>query len=137
MERIRRCLSLLPSWLFSIITLVAILWLTLAPKPLGDNPPPLFPGADKLAHGIMFGGFVAMMLLDWQRKHSWKKVWWQRALFYAIFSALLGILVEFAQANMGLGRGFEYPDMVADTIGAFFIAIFWIYLQKYWVSPRM
>ena len=135
MERIRRSLSLLPVWLFSIITLLAILWLTLAPKPLGDNPPPLFPGADKLAHGIMFGGFAAMMLLDWQRKHRWRKVWWQRALVCAILSSLLGILIEYAQANMGFGRGFEYPDMVADTIGAFSVAILWMLLQRLWMEP--
>ena len=132
MERIRRSLSLLPAWFFTIATCLAILWLTLAPKPLGENPPPLFPGADKLAHGIMFGGFVAMMLLDWQRKHRWHKIWLQRALICAFLSSLLGILIEFAQANMGLGRGFEYADMIADTLGSFFVAFLWIVLQRYW-----
>ena len=134
MEQIRHSLSILPPWLFSIITLIAIFWLTLSPKPLGENPPALFPGADKLAHGLMFGGFVAMILLDWQRKHQWQKIPLKFALVCSVVSTLLGIIIEFAQANMHLGRGFEYPDMAADTIGAFIVAILWIYLQRYWVS---
>ena len=136
MERVRKALSSLPSWLFSIITLIAILWLTLAPKPLGENPPPLFPGADKLAHGIMFGGFTIMMLLDWQRRHRWKPVWWQRALVCAGLSAFLGILIEYMQANMHMGRGFEYEDMAADAIGALVFAFLWIYFQRFWIPQK-
>lgn len=132
MERIRRGLSILPAWMLSIVTLLAILWLTLAPKPLGENPPPLFPGADKLAHGIMFGGFTFLILLDWQRKHGWKETGWVFAFLSATLSAALGILVEFAQANMGLGRGFEYGDMIADTVGAYFFAFIWMILQGTW-----
>lgn len=133
MNRLREGLSRLPSWILSILTFIAILWLTLSPKPLGEEPPPMFLGADKIAHGIMFGGFVAMMLLDWQRKHHWKRVWWSRALVCAVLSSLLGILIEFAQANMGLGRSFEFDDMIADTIGAFIIAVFWFFYQKLWI----
>ena len=134
MERIRESLTKLPAGIFTIITLVAILWLTLSPKPLGEQPPALFPGADKIAHGIMFGGFVAMMLLDWQRKHDWRNV----ALIFAVMCAsgasLLGILIEFAQAAMHLGRGFEYADMIADTAGAFAVAFLWLMLQKNWIN---
>lgn len=130
MERLRILLSRLPAWIFSIITFLAILWLTLAPKPLGDEPPPMFPGADKLAHGIMFGGFVAMLLLDRQRKHGWERVGWWRAILYALLSSMLGILIEFAQSNMGLGRSLEYSDMIADTLGAFITAILYILFTK-------
>lgn len=134
MNSIRGSLSRLPSWLLSIVTFLAILWLTLAPKPLGDEPPQLFPGADKLVHGIMFGGLAAMLLLDWQRKHNWVFIKWRRAFICAFLSSVLGVLIEIAQFNMGLGRGFEYADIVADTIGAFVFSIFWIMLQKLWTK---
>ena len=74
-----------------------------------------------------------MMLFDWQRCHRWKPVWWQRAMTCAALSAILGILIEFAQANMHMGRGFEIEDMVADTVGAFVFAVFWMIFQKSWM----
>lgn len=126
-------LSSLPPLMLSGVTFMAILWLTLAPQPLGEEPPPMFPGADKLAHAIMFGGFAAMMLLDYQRKHNWRMISYRRALTCSALSSLLGIGIEFAQANMGLGRSLETADMIADTIGAFLAAIFWISFQKCWV----
>lgn len=127
----------MPSWFFTGVTVIAILWLTLSPKPLGEKPPPLFPGADKIAHGLMFGGLVAVMLIDWQRKHGWHKVWWQRALAYAFISASFGIIIEIAQGAMGLGRSFEYSDILADTAGAFIFAILWLLTQTYWLSDKI
>ncbi|MCH5241273.1 MAG: VanZ family protein [Muribaculaceae bacterium] len=134
MESLRKVLSKLPAWLLSIVTLLVILWLTLAPKPLGDETPMLFPGADKLVHGIMFGFLGTTMMLDWQRKNRWKLVFPKRVFICATLSAILGVLIEVAQANMGLGRGFEYGDIVADTIGAYVFGIVWMILQKNWVN---
>lgn len=132
MERLRKSLSAIPSWIFTILTVIAILWLTLSPKPLGEESPKLFPGADKVAHGIMFGGLTLMLLLDWQRRHLWKPVIWVRALICAVSSSIFGILIEIIQLEMNLGRGFEYEDMIADTIGSFIIAILWMCFQDYW-----
>ena len=133
MDRIRKGLSALPPCLLSILTFIAILWLTLAPKPLGEEMPPLFEGADKIAHAIMFGGFAVMMLLDWQRKHGWRQEDVARGMIYAFISSATGALVEVAQAAMGMGRGFEYGDIIADTIGAFIFAALYLSLQKYWL----
>lgn len=124
----------LPKWMLSIITILVILWLTLAPKPLGEKPPSLFPGADKIAHGIMFGGLVSMLMLDWQRKHQWERVSNKRAIIYAFYVSIFGIMIEIAQYNMGLGRGFEYGDILADTIGAFLFAWIYLFLQKFWIA---
>ena len=131
---LQRYLSKLPAWLFTILTLILILWLTLAPKPLGDNSPKLFPGADTVVHGLMFGFFTLMMLFDWQRRHYWRKTRWLRAMGYALVSSMLGIAIEYIQASMKLGRGFEYNDMIADTIGAFTIAICWMIFQNFWLD---
>lgn len=133
MERIRRSLSAVPSWLFTVIVFLAIIWLTLAPKPLGEEMPPLFEGADKIAHAIMFGGFSIVMLLDWQRKHSWKPVYVRRVIAVALISSLLGAIIEVLQTSMGMGRGFEYGDIIADTVGAFLFAWLYFVWQKYWI----
>ena len=133
MKELRQRLSKFPRSIFTVITVVVILWLTLAPKPLGDDPPALFPGADKLAHALMFGFLTAMMLFDRQRTHDWKRTGWKIATLYAITVSCFGILIECAQYLMGLGRGFELWDIVADTAGAFLVAIIWIPMQKYWL----
>ncbi|MCH5223544.1 MAG: VanZ family protein [Muribaculaceae bacterium] len=132
MERVRSFLSGLPPWLFSTLTIIAILWLTLAPKPLGEKPPPLFPGADKIAHGIMFGGLTAMLLLDWQRKHDWKPTINSRIWIDALSCGMFGILIEYLQDFLQMGRGFEYADMIADCAGALIIGLFWTCCQRSW-----
>lgn len=108
----------LPPYVLSALTFIAILWLTLAPKPLGDNAPELFPGADKVVHGIMFWGFATMMLLDYQRKREWHKVSLLVIAMAVMISFSVGLAVEYAQWGMAVGRGFEEGDIVADGIGA-------------------
>lgn len=96
--------------------LAAILWLTLAPKPLGDSEIPLFEGADKIAHAGMFGLLAFVMALDFSRF----KGRFYRAAGAAIIAGccLLGFLTEWAQNAMDAGRSFEWGDFAADTAGA-------------------
>lgn len=132
MQKIRENLSKLPAWIFTILTIILILWLTLAPDPLGDDAPELFPGADKIVHALMFGFLTVMIALDHQRKYSWQPVSTGFVISGAILSALLGIAVEFAQFHMALGRGFEIADMISDCIGCAVSASGWILLQHLW-----
>lgn len=135
MVKLKKMLQRFPSWSFSVFTLLVILWLTLAPKPLGDEAPVLFPGADKIVHGIMFGFLVMMILLDIQRKTGWVKTGWVTMLIVAAISSFFGIMIEFAQLNMNMGRGFETSDMAADAIGAFSLGIVWELCQHLWIDP--
>lgn len=134
MERIRKSLSKWPPAILSAITVLIILWLTLAPKPLGDDPPQLFPGADKIVHALMFGFLTAMMLLDWQRINNWKKVSWGMSILYGVAVSFFGIFIECAQNLMGLGRGFDWWDILADVTGAFLVAIIWMLSQHFWIN---
>lgn len=108
----------LPSWLLTALCLAAILWLTLAPRPLGETEIPLFPGADKVAHFLMFGGFVFCIVLDWVRKHSWARVPSGVAVAAVVAGIGLAGLTEVLQLTMHLGRSFEAADIVADISGA-------------------
>ncbi|MCH5233152.1 MAG: VanZ family protein [Muribaculaceae bacterium] len=129
-----RTLSRLPSWMFSGITLLLILWLTLAPKPLGAEPPVLFPGADKIVHALMFGFLATMMLFDRQRKNRWKPAGWLTALTVGSISSIIGICIEFAQNAMNLGRSFEISDILADTAGALIASFLYVPAQKLWLD---
>lgn len=124
--RIKRQLQRLPAWILTVITLAAVLWLTLAPHPLGDQEPPLFPGADKVVHAIMFGVLTFVALVDWARSRDFRSVRWPVCILMATHSSLLGIAIEFIQRSMGMGRSYDPIDMVADISGSFLVAIVWI-----------
>lgn len=64
MKKFTRKILRLPPWLLTTLTVLAILWLTLAPHPLPDNDIPTFEGIDKVVHACMFGGLYFMICLD-------------------------------------------------------------------------
>ena len=122
----------IPAGLLSLLVLSAILWLTLAPQPLPDNDLPLFPGADKVVHALMFGGLYFILALDlamWRltrRGGECRKApavgkpkllpasW---AFVFALFACLFGGGIELAQGAMGMGRGCDILDFYADVGG--------------------
>jgi VanZ family protein len=131
-EKIMRILAQLPPQLLTVITVALILWLTLVPHPLGDEELPIFPGADKIVHAIMFGWLTLMILLDRQRRRDWRRLGNPVIWVAAIIPSLFGILIEYLQWGMALGRGFEIADMLADTAGAFIASTLWLLLQHHW-----
>lgn len=133
MDKIRNTLSRFPGWLFTVFTILLILWLTLVPDPFGDDAPSLFPGADKLVHAIMFGFLTTVIMLDRQRSDGWKTLKGKFIIASALIASLLGILIEVLQLEMDMGRGFEVADMVADVAGSFLCAWCWKIFQHYWV----
>lgn len=114
----------MPPWTLTGFCLAAILWLTLASKPLGDNEIELFPHADKVAHAIMFGGFTFCILIDWIRKRGWRRCGWKVAVAACVISIGLGILTEFLQQSMQAGRSGDPLDLLADSIGSILVTAF-------------
>ena len=112
----------LPPWTLTIVCFLAICWLTLAPHPLPDNDIPLFPGADKLVHAIMFGGFTLCIILDWNRRHGWPTAVSKADTYAAVIAALFGSITEALQNAMHAGRSGDRWDLLADIIGAFLTA---------------
>lgn len=129
MRRIREFLEWLPKWTLTAVCLAAILWLTLASKPLGDNEIQLFPHADKVAHAIMFGGFTFCILLDWIRRHGWNRCPVRMAVIGASVSILLGVLTELLQQEMHIGRSGDPLDLLADSTGAILTAFLFLTLH--------
>lgn len=119
----RRMLERVPHWLLSAVCLLVILWLTLVPDPLGDTELPLFPGADKVVHGLMFFGLTLCFLIDLKRSRGWKKLGLPQISFATIVGMLIGIGIEFLQPEVG--RSFEFWDMGADAFGAVFAGTLW------------
>lgn len=108
-----------PQWIPSALTLLFILWLTLAPDPTPELSFQLFAGADKIVHAIMFGFLSLIMWFDAGRsKHIWHMPKRNTAAICAVSSLAAGIIIECLQHVMGLGRGFEWGDIYADATGA-------------------
>ncbi len=128
---LKHALNPLPPFLLTVVGFLAILWLTLAPHPLGEEELPLFPGADKIAHLVMFGGFTLLMLVDLWRRRRFSRLSTANIWLAGTLSAILGCVVEVAQWKMNLGRSFEWADIIADSLGAFGCSLLWM-----WLAPK-
>lgn len=129
MKSITTILRMSPPYIFSLVILLAICWLTLVPKPLPTTDIHLFPGADKVAHFIMFGAFSGGLFIDMMRSGKKRKAY-LCAVIGAIISIALGISVEFLQNVMELGRSSETGDIVADSLGAITVSTAFYFIDK-------
>jgi len=73
---------------------------------------------DKLAHIVLFGGFVLLWgLYSWQRKKL--RFDWPFALAgITVLSIILGIAMEYVQVNFVPNRSFDVWDIWADVVGS-------------------
>lgn len=129
MQRLREIVGKVPTGLLTIATLALILWLTLAPHPTGDLKLPLFPGADKIVHMVMFGFLTLMALLESMKHRGWNVLSLPFIGVISILAALAGTGIEFVQRAMGLGRSFEILDILADSAGALAAGGLWAMFQ--------
>ena len=87
----RKIIDAIPAYQPTATVLVAILYLTLLPQPLGEEDISLFDGADKMAHFIMFGGLTGTFLFD--RFRISRPLSLRGALTAAFVSAIFGALI--------------------------------------------
>lgn len=122
--RLSNALRHIPAWTISALWLGLILWLTLAPSPVGDVDVPLFPGIDKVVHGVLFGVLTLAICYDTAKwRGGIKRLRAFTPWVAAAISGLTGIVIEILQLAMSLGRSFEDADIAADFGGAFLAAI--------------
>ena len=121
----------IPAYMPTAVVLVVILYLTLLPQPLGEEDIHLFEGADKVVHFIMFGGLTGTFIFDRYRISKSLKL--KGALFAAVCSTMLGVIIEILQDVMALGRGGnDFWDAAANTLGAF-CAVYICY-RLHWIN---
>jgi VanZ family protein len=113
---LKRIIKSSPAYLYTVIVVLAVLYLTLVPKPLPDNDLKLFEGADKVVHAIMFFGVMICMAFDYTRKRSHVSA--TPLIGFCIIAIAFGGAIEYIQDWMGLGRSKDIYDFVADSIGA-------------------
>lgn len=108
----------IPAWWPTAVVVCLILYATLNPDPVGISPKLYFPGIDKVIHFIMFFVFSGALYFDWSKERLPLKMTVEKVLIIAIISLSLGIVIEFLQTGMGLGRTGSVADVAADAAGA-------------------
>ena len=125
-----KILDRIPRFLTSAVVTAGVLYLTLAPRPFGSVRIPLFEGADKVVHFMMFFAMAFAYHFDFRRG---KKPVDQARLMGWIFVSLsaFGGLIELAQWKMRMGRSGDWYDLLADIAGAVYgIILAWLISAK-------
>ena len=119
------CLNVIKTWWPSLLVLSVILWLTLAPRPIGDAHIAMFEGADKIVHAIMMGTLTSALLYDYYRSHKGNKNCLTGKLLMktCVAVAIFSIVDEWAQSSMHMGRSGDIADLIADIIGIVLAAL--------------
>ena len=125
-----KILDKIPRFLTSAVVTAGVLYLTLAPRPFGSVRIPLFEGADKVVHFMMFFAMAFAYHFDFRRG---KKPVDEARLMGWIFVSLsaFGGLIELAQWKMRMGRSGDWYDLLADIAGAVYgIILAWLSSAK-------
>ena len=125
-----KILDRFPRFLTSAVVTAGVLYLTLAPRPFGSVRIPLFEGADKVVHFMMFFAMAFAYHFDFRRG---KKPVDEARLMGWIFVSLsaFGGLIELAQWKMRMGRSGDWYDLLADIAGAVYgIILAWLISAK-------
>ncbi len=125
-----KILDRIPRFLTSAVVTAGVLYLTLAPRPFGSVRIPLFEGADKVVHFMMFFAMAFAYHFDFRRG---KKPVDEARLMGWIFVGLsaFGGLIELAQWKMRMGRSGDWYDLLADIAGAVYgIILAWLISAK-------
>lgn len=131
-----KILDRIPRFLTSAVVTAGVLYLTLAPRPFGSVRIPLFEGADKVVHFMMFLAMAFAYHFDFRRG---KKPVDEARLMGWIFVSLsaFGGLIELAQWKMRMGRSGDWYDLLADIAGAVYgIILAWLISAKTNIDDR-
>jgi len=86
---------------------------------------PLFPGADKIIHFMMY--FIFSILSCWAlrvEKHYY------RLFFIVVGNIGWGILMEYIQRTMHVGRSFSWYDTFANSLGVMVGIFIYIWMVR-------
>lgn len=106
----------------AIVVAIAIALLTLMPLPDDGVQMPVFDGADKLIHAVMFGVLALAIIWDWVRSGCGFQLDGRKATTAVVVVSIYGGLIELLQSVMGEGRSGDLYDWIADDAGAILAA---------------
>ncbi|WP_417427601.1 VanZ family protein [Halpernia sp.] len=85
----------------------------------------MFPGIDKIIHLSIFAFLGFCISISFIRLHFF---------YFLLIILLYGISTEVLQEVMGLGRSFEFLDILADILGSLIGYIIYKFVLKYFFN---
>ena len=100
LKKVENLLLGLPAWVLSAVTVSAVMYLTLVPRPLPDMGVSFWEHTDKVVHAIMMAGVVWAVSLDIMRRNRSRVIRLRFPDIVAVCVAvvLFGGAIELAQA---------------------------------------
>ena len=124
--------------LLSILVLALIAYISLDSDPFDANRIQLFPGADKVIHGIMYFTLSSVFCFDYIKQRNNRVIKFYCLCICALLAFIYSVLMEYLQGVMDLGRSASVLDAVANFIGAFMGLIFmkYVFLERLYDKTR-
>jgi VanZ family protein len=111
--------------IFSIITALIILYLSMANSHTFDNVHINVPYFDKLVHFGMYFGLMSVMILE-----NLKTIKATRILFMlGLIPLSYGIMIEIMQSTLTSTRSGSVFDALADAAGIILSILFWLWIR--------
>lgn len=108
----------IPVGILSALAILIVAYLSLDPNPLGDNDFHLFPGADKVAHFLMYLVTACIFIFDHAKFKLPHHTKLDMELLFMCCAMLLGLLMEIGQLVLSNGRSYDLLDLIANCLGA-------------------
>lgn len=134
----KKILTSLPAWTFSVIWLLIILCLMLIPTADIQWFAQVVKEQDGFCHFIMGGVMLVCVAFDLQRRRQWNRLPWPSLLLLAMTAFCLTGLFEVAQIWIPpvYHRWFDWTDLYCQLAGALSLAIVYGFVQRLWCRRK-
>jgi VanZ family protein len=95
----------------------SIFILLLCLLPPSDFPTVNIISFDKLVHVFLYMVLVFLTILNFKKQHFYRWLKYHSNKVAIVYGLFLGIITEFLQENLGMGRTADVYDMIANAAG--------------------
>ncbi len=136
MNKTQKFLTSVPSWSFSVVVLIIIVWLMDSSKPEVGKFARAVEGFYGVCHALMTFVFAFVICFDWQRNHLWKKISWRCITCCVLVGLVLTVITEVAQlwAPESLEHRFGIIDILWQAVGALCCIFAYYFGQFLWLD---
>lgn len=124
LEKLNKIFKVIPLGVSSVIVLVLIAYLSLDRDPFDASKTILFPGADKVIHGIMYFTLSVVFCFDYIKQRGCRPIKTYCLCICALVAFAYSVLMEYLQGIMDIGRSASIYDAIANFVGALLGLIF-------------
>lgn len=132
----KRFLTSFPSWTFSILWTVVMIWINLTPNPLIDSNLSARHPFDKVGHFLVAGILAVVIMFDYQRRNRWKPLSPLNILICAGVAMCVSTTMELMQISTFFMRVYEGWDLVSQISGVLIFSLLYFVCQPLWVTHR-